>query len=61
MKKAIDGKGIAEEWCEQQGITMYREHKDATTGQRFMVGTDGKSFPVSTPVPRGWAIMEGGA
>jgi len=61
MRKAETGKSFMEEWLEEKGVNAYHEYKDHTTGQRFMVDRDGKSFPVWMPVPRGWGIVEGDA
>lgn len=47
------GKGLMEQFFEDQGVNIpvYRKH-ETDDGKTFMIGEDGRSFPVKKPVPR---------
>ncbi|MDD3305564.1 MAG: hypothetical protein PHO29_00495 [Acetobacterium sp.] len=47
------GKGLMEQFFEDQGVKVetFRKYEN-DTGQTFMIGEDGRSFPVKKPVPR---------
>lgn len=47
------GKGLMEQFFEEQGVklTTFRKYEN-DAGQTFMIGDDGRSFPVKKPVPR---------
>lgn len=47
------GKGLMEQFFEDQGVKVGTFRKYETDdGQTFMIGEDGRSFPVKKPVPR---------
>lgn len=47
------GKGLMEQFFEDQGVKVETFRKYETDdGQTFMIGEDGRSFPVKKPVPR---------
>ena len=47
------GKGLMEQFFEDQGVKVETFRKYETDdGQTFMMGEDGRSFPVKKPVPR---------
>ncbi len=47
------GKGLMEQFFEDQGVKVETFRKYETDdGQTFMIGDDGRSFPVKKPVPR---------
>ncbi|WP_296560312.1 hypothetical protein [uncultured Acetobacterium sp.] len=47
------GKGLMEQFFEDQGVKVgtFRKYEN-DNGQTFMIGDDGRSFPVKKPVPR---------
>lgn len=45
-------KGIAEEFCEEQGIPMYTTHKDASDCEYLQDNTTGKAMRLKRKMPR---------
>ncbi|GEO26278.1 hypothetical protein AAC03nite_20630 [Alicyclobacillus acidoterrestris] len=50
--RRVQGKpGLAEEWCMENGIPIYRIYTDEN-GKQFMVDKEGRTFAVKKPKPK---------
>lgn len=57
--RMLQGKrSMIEEWAIENGITTYRKHVDAS-GREFMVGSNGRSFPIIAARARHLKIVSG--